>query len=71
MFNLKLDGLSVMGVAYVILILVGVIGYVFPSRRTAALVRATFVLCLAVVLVVIIWYGALMTFYYFNGGVSK
>lgn len=67
---MKLDGLSVMGIAYVVMLAACLVGYLFPSKRTAALVRAAFTLMLAVLVLVIIWYGSLMTFYYFNGGVA-
>ena len=69
MFNLKLNGLSVLGTAYVVMLAACLVGYVFPNRRTAALVRAAFTLLVVVLVLVIIWYGSLMTFYYFNGGV--
>lgn len=71
MFNLKLDGLSVMGIAYVVMLAACLVGYLFPNKRTAALVKLAFTLLLAAIVLVIVWYGALMVFYYFNGGVSK
>lgn len=67
----QLNGLSVMGIAYVAMLLACLVGYLLPSKRTAALVRLAFTLMLAVLVLVIIWYGSLMTFYYFNGGVSR
>ena len=69
MFNLKLDGLSVMGIAYVVMLAACLVGYLFPNKRTAALVKLAFTLLLAAIALVIVWYGALMVFYYFNGGV--
>lgn len=65
-----MNGLSVMAVSYVVLTLVVVVGIFRPTKQMVALVRLCFALAFSVVLCVMVWYLALMVFYYFNGGVA-
>ena len=65
-----LNGLSVMGWTYLALLTACLVGYVWPSHRTASVLKLGFFLAYAVVVLVIVWYGAHMAFYYFNGGVA-